>query len=296
LRRLFSVVLIFFFLAASGFKSLTGKATDLDKQKWIHGSEDCKSNHDPLIQVVAYDARTWILRQNKCIHYEAPFIFLFTGNEHSLLVDTGATTDEKFFPLRHVVDSILTANGSNNKKLIVAHTHSHGDHVAADEQFMTRINTEVFGLNWDAIQKHFGFDEMNSTSTIELGNRLVHVLSIPGHHQTSLAFYDPQTNLMFTGDTFYPGRLYVLDWPSFKKSVKSILRLAEEKKVTQFIGNHIEMTNQNGIDYPTGSIYQPHEHILPLTMEQLKELDRALDRLGDLPKYEVHHHFIIYPK
>ena len=222
-------------------------------------------------------------------------MFLFLGSEQSLLVDTGATTDEKFFPLRHVVDSILSANGGSNKKLIVAHTHSHGDHVAADEQFITRANTEVIGLRLDEVQKYFGFDD-NSTSAIELGNRLINVHSVPGHHPTSLAFFDPQTNLMFTGDTFYPGRLYVRDWPAFKKSIKRILRQAEEKMVTQFIGNHIEMTVKKGIDYPVGTTFQPDEHILPLTLAQLKELDDTLARLGELPTHEVHDHFIIYPK
>ena len=133
-------------------------------------------------------------------------------------------------------------------------------------------------------------------SSMELGNRVINVLSVPGHDLTSLAFYDSKTNFLFTGDTFYPGRLYVREWTAFKKSIKRIVHFAEEKNVTQFIGNHIEMTNKNGIDYPVGSTFQPHEHVLPMTMAQLKELDSALDRLGDSPKLEVHDHFIIYPK
>ena len=273
----------------------TAREVDLGQQTWIHGSADCSTNHDPLIQVVPYQEHTWILRQNKCNHYEAPFIFLLVGKEQSLLMDTGAPTDEKLFPLRQVVDSILMANGTN-KKLIVAHTHSHIDHVAGDEQFKRRADTEVIGLSWDIVQKYFGFDKTNSRSTIELGRRSVEVLSIPGHHQTSLAFYDRQTGILFTGDTFYPGRLYVRDWPAFRKSIKLMLGFAKKKNIKQFIGNHIEMTSKKGIDYPVGSTYQPDEHILPLTLGQLKELDDALEILGDSPKREVHDHFIIFPK
>src|SRR5258706_13631357 len=120
------------------------------------------------------------------------------GEEQSLLIDTGATGDEKYFPLRHVVDSILLANGGSNKKLIVAHSHSHSDHVAADDQFKNRPNTELVGLSWDTIQKYFALGINNSTSTIELGKRQIKILSIPGHHQTSLAFYDLQTRLLLT--------------------------------------------------------------------------------------------------
>ena len=295
MRRLFLIVSISFFLVGLNLNSESKKGIDLTKQKWIHGSQDCKNNRDPFIQVVRYNANTWMLRQNKCIHYEAPFIFLLVGTDQSLLIDTGATVDEKSFPLRHVVDSIFLANNLN-QKLVVAHTHSHGDHIAADEQFKTRTNTEVIGLSWDAVQGYFGFTDANSNSSMDLGNRAINVLSIPGHHPTSLAFYDSQTNLLFTGDTFYPGRLYVRDWLAFKKSVKLMRRFAEEKNVTQLIGNHIEMTSKKGVDYPVGSTFQPDEHILPLTIEQLKELDKALDQLGDLPRREIHHHFIIYPK
>jgi len=286
----------FFLVIALGSCTHSPKEIDLEKQVWIHGSADCKTNTEPLIQVMQYNTDTWILRQNKCVHYEAPFIFLLMGEEQSLLVDTGATGDEKYFPLRNVVDSILLANGGSNKNLIVAHSHSHSDHVAADDQFKNRFNTEVIGLSWDAIQKYFSLDSNNSASTIELGNRQIKILSIPGHHQTSLAFYDSQTRLLFTGDTFYPGRLYVRDWFAFKKSIKRLLLFAKENKVRQFIGNHIEMTNQKRIDYPIGSTYQPDEDVLPLAIEQLKELGQALDRLGDSPKREVHDHFIIYPK
>ena len=86
------------------------------------------------------------------------------------------------------------------------------------------------------------------------------------------------------------------DWLAFKKSIKLLLQFAKENDVGQFMGNHIEMTNQKGIDYSIGSTYQPDEHALPLTLDHLQELDNALDKLGDSPKLEVHDHFIIYPK
>jgi hydroxyacylglutathione hydrolase len=294
LRQLQFLIFSSLLIVGTNFSFQSINEIDLAKTKWIHGSPDCKANQEPLIQVVAYDSRTWILRQNKCIHYEAPFMFLLAGRDENLLVDTGATLNENTFPLRRVVDSIIGTNGLN-KKLVVAHTHSHGDHVAADEQFTTRENTEVIGLSWEAVQKYFGFTDSNATSSLDLGNRSIRILWVPGHHQTSVAFYDPETKLFFTGDSFYPGRLYVRDWPAFKKSVKRILAFAKENNVTQCIGNHIEMTSKKGIDYPVGTTYQPDEHILPLTLAQLQELDKALDTL-DTPKLDVHDDFVIVPK
>ena len=44
-------------------------ALDLERVAWQHGAADCASQTDPAIQVVRYDAQTWILRQNKCLNY-----------------------------------------------------------------------------------------------------------------------------------------------------------------------------------------------------------------------------------
>ena len=74
---------------------------------WIHGSEAAKYNTDPDIQVHACDEHTYILRQNKAVHYEAPFMFLLFGGARALLLDTGATASPQFFPLRRTVDSII---------------------------------------------------------------------------------------------------------------------------------------------------------------------------------------------
>ena len=74
---------------------------------WIHGSPAAKYNTDPDIQVHAYDEHTYILRQNMAVHYEAPFMFLLLGRSAALLLDTGATADPRFFPLRRTVDQII---------------------------------------------------------------------------------------------------------------------------------------------------------------------------------------------
>jgi glyoxylase-like metal-dependent hydrolase (beta-lactamase superfamily II) len=121
----------------------------IEKIKWIHGSQDCDNNTDPPIQVVQYDNNTWILRQNKCLNYEAPFMFLFVGSDKALLMDTGATEDPKRFPLYKTVQAILNEwqrDHENKLELIVAHTHNHNDHRAGDAQFRGKPNTTVVGL------------------------------------------------------------------------------------------------------------------------------------------------------
>ncbi len=63
----------------------------LRDKKWIHGSADCKTSEDPAIEVFRYDQSSYILRQNKCLSFEAPFIYVLVGDEKVLVLDTGAT-------------------------------------------------------------------------------------------------------------------------------------------------------------------------------------------------------------
>ena len=132
---------------------------DLDV-RWIHGSRPANRNTDPKIQVHAFDPHTFILRQSKAVHYEAPFLYLFCGNDRALLLDTGATSDPAAFPLRETVDGILgdwlAARPRDSYELIVAHTHGHGDHVAADAQFDGRPATTVVPADREAACSFFG--------------------------------------------------------------------------------------------------------------------------------------------
>ncbi|MCY7422303.1 MAG: MBL fold metallo-hydrolase [Chitinophagaceae bacterium] len=272
----------------------------LNKTKWIHGAANCKQNKDEAIQVVQLNTNTWILRQNKCINYEAPFMFLFAGEKKALLMDTGATEDSSLFPLYETVAKLLTPTakaGSRALELIVAHTHAHGDHIAGDIQFKNKPNTKVVGLNVEDVTSVFNIKNWPvENGSIDLGNRLLEIIPIPGHQQASIAVYDTETNILLTGDSFYPGRLYIRDWPAFVVSTQRLLDFATNHKVSYLLGNHIEMTTTPGKDYVTGTTYQPDEHALPLKITELAELNNALKKLGDKPAKETHDSFIIYPK
>ena len=273
--------------------------TNLLKQHWIHGSEDCQQNTDELVQVVQYDQSTWILRQNKCTNYEAPFMFLFLGQDKALLLDTGATTEAASFPLYETVHAIVEDwQKLQNKEiaLVVAHTHRHGDHYAADAQFRGQPNTTVVGIQKAAVIDFFGFINWpNDTVDFELGNRTLKLIPIPGHQEASIAIYDTSSKLLLTGDTFYPGRLYVNDWSSFKISINRLVEFSNNHEIAYILGNHIEMSTTDGIDYPIGTTYHPEEQQLPLTVEDLQTLQFSLNKLGDKSTKQVHKNFIIYP-
>ena len=238
------------------------EAVDLNAQNWIHGSENCEDNVDPPIQIVKYNSNTWILRQNKCTNYEAPFMFLFLGKDKALLMDTGATKEDDIFPLYKTVEQIISNWSEKNGEvdLIVAHTHKHGDHFAGDGQFDGKPNTTVIGLEVEDVQASFKITNWpEEIVDFDLGNRLMKIIPIPGHEASSIAVYDTYTRILLTGDSFYPGRLYVEDWNAFKMSIERLVKFTNHNEISTILGNHIEMTQTPGVDYPVGTIYQQNE-------------------------------------
>lgn len=276
------------------------KSGNLQEISWIHGSKNCRENNDPLIQVFQFDPSTWILRQNKCTNYEAPFMFLFAGTEKALLVDTGASSSAEIFPIKQVVTELLqdweTESGNVLEELIVAHSHGHGDHQAADGQFEGNPNTTVIAKPVEAVKIFFGLNRWpEGESEYDLGERKLKIFPIPGHHESSIAFYDNRTKILLTGDTFYPGRLYIQDWDAFRKSINRINLFINENEVSHFLGNHIEMKNQPKLDYPIRTIFQPNEHQLSLKVADFRELYNSIQEMGIKPIRKTHNSFIIYP-
>jgi glyoxylase-like metal-dependent hydrolase (beta-lactamase superfamily II)/DNA-binding beta-propeller fold protein YncE len=271
----------------------------IEKVQWIHGSADCKQNTDPPIQVVQCNSNTWILRQNKCLNYEAPFVFVLCGETNALLIDTGATEDSVSFPLHHVIDSLMHKfylERYSKIELVVAHTHAHGDHHAADSQFVGKPRVKVVGLRLSEVKSFFKISDWPiQIQKFDLGKREIDLIPIPGHEETSLAFFDRETGFLFSGDTFYPGRLYVRDWQAFRLSIRRLLNFSKTHSIKNFVGNHIEMTDVAGKDYPIGTAFQPAEHSLPLSVNDLHKLNDELEKLGDSAKLVTMDDFIIYP-
>lgn len=246
---------------------------------WIHGHRRGAPDIDPEFQVRALDETTYVLRQSKARTFEAPFLYLLVGTERALLLDTGAVKDPDRCDLRRVVDALMPPGLS----LLVAHTHSHGDHVAGDAQLASRPDTIVVGRSFDESVAGWGFTSWpEEVITLDLGGRALEVTGIPGHHETSVAVFDPQTGSLMTGDSVYPGRLYVRDPASYLESIERLTEFASTRPVRRVLGCHIEMSRDGG-DYPLGARYQPREAPLPLTFADLVAVRDAARAAGSRP-------------
>ncbi|MEJ7912039.1 MAG: MBL fold metallo-hydrolase [Chitinophagaceae bacterium] len=279
--------------------SVHKKVTDLSAVKWIHGAAECASNKDVDIQIVRYDATTWILRQNKCSHYEAPFLFLLLGKDRAILMDSGASGDEKLFPLYETVRKLIATQTKASDQLlplILAHTHNHSDHKAGDKQFENKPGITVVGVEVADVQSFFQLTNWPlQNGQIDLGDRKIDIIPIPGHEKASIALYDHNTKILLTGDSFYSGRLYINDWLSYQESISRLTLFAQKHQVKYILGNHIEMTSQPGVDYPVGTKFQPDEPGLVLYVKDLELLHSSLQKLGANPARKIHDRFIIYP-
>ena len=278
--------------------SATSRAGDLSELRdkvWIHGAEDCETNRDPPLQVFRFDADTYVLRQNKCVNYEAPFIYVLFGQHTVFVQDTGATEDAAQFPIYETIRKLMHGRGSPQLKMLVTHSHSHGDHRAGDAQFRGKPGVTLVEPNNEAVRNYFGFTHWpEGTATVDLGGRSLTVLPAPGHQTESLAVFDPHTGWLLTGDSVYPGRLYVWDWPTFKASVRRMAEFARTQPVTAVMGTHIELS-RTGEQFPAGSTFQPNEASLVLTPEDLAQLDRLLQKAGDEPKEIATTSYVVSP-
>jgi glyoxylase-like metal-dependent hydrolase (beta-lactamase superfamily II) len=287
-------------LLVMSLPTYAGSFDRISQKQWIHGSENCKSNTDPGIEIFQFNETTYILRQNKCVNFEAPFIYVLFG-EHTVLVhDTGATVDEKKFPLYKTVTSLISArhqpDNSTPLRILVSHSHSHNDHTAGDSQFRGKANVKLIEPNERSMHSFFGFSDWpHGAAAIDLGQRRLNIVPVPGHLKDSIAIYDSQTQWLLSGDTFYPGRLYIDDWSAYLASIARLVDFTESNTVSVILGSHIEMSKQAGKAYSLGSTFQPNEASLVLSVQDLLVLHNKLTESGEDPKKTVLEKFVIHP-
>jgi hydroxyacylglutathione hydrolase len=255
--------------------------------QWAHGTPNCDHSTDPPLQTHRAGPTTFVIRQSKCSSFEAPFMYLLIGRGRSLLIDTGApASNGDDVPLRATIDALLTPHAPPGERhpLIVAHSHAHVDHAATDHSFLQRPGTLVLGPDRADIQRQFGIARWPAgAGRLDLGGRVLAVLPVPGHEPLHLAFHDSETGALFTGDSLYPGRLVVNDWPAYRASARRLAAFARRATVSCVLGAHVEMSRTPGRLFPIGSTFQPDEHPLQLLPADLLDWTNACERLGDHP-------------
>ena len=222
-------------------------------------------------------------------------MFLLFGQDRVLLEDTGAGGIDISGTVYGIIDDWLAENGRESIELVVVNSHAHGDHVAGNSMFEGMPDTTVVTPSVAGLTDYFGIGEWpNEVVEFDLGGRVVDVIPIPGHQTSHIALFDHGEGLLLTGDTLYPGRLYIADPASYAESIHRLVDTVPEADVCHVLGTHVEMTQTPGQDFPFGADEHPDEHVLELSWDHLAELRDAVDAPA-YPDYDAHDDFILYP-
>jgi glyoxylase-like metal-dependent hydrolase (beta-lactamase superfamily II) len=202
-----------------------------------------------------YRIRTGVFALYEPHQSEEAISYLIIGSKRALLFDTGLG----------IADIKKTAQELTSRPISVLNSHTHNDHVGDNWRFdgiygmdtaFTRKNAK--GSTADAQAElapgelcgplPAGFDAkaystrpfvithwLHDGDTIDLGQRTLHVLAIPGHTPDSIALVDLDSGLLFTGDTYYPGPIFLYrpetDLDAYVASMRKLVALAPWIKV-----------------------------------------------------------------
>jgi glyoxylase-like metal-dependent hydrolase (beta-lactamase superfamily II) len=246
--------------------------------KWIYGSNIAARNRDPRIQAVQYNEDTYILRQNVCVHWEAPFTYLLFGNQGALLIDTGASAEAQYYPLRSTVDAIVTRWAQMRRKKSVPLTVvlTSGEDIAQNQGLKQFAGRPGSTLAPAPLAEMKGFYKLsgswpNGASKIDLGGRVIEGIPTPGAHRDGLSFYDPYTRFLFTGDLIFPGKINISNDKDYLASLLRLKRYMLTHPVKWMMGGHVEMQFVPGKAYPRFATYKPYERLLQMEPQLLDD-------------------------
>ena len=202
---------------------------------------------DPWFEV--YKIRPGVFAIYEPHQFEEVISYLIAGDQKALLFDTGMGISN----IKAVAEALTKLPVS------IINSHTHNDHVGDNWRFsdiyamptnFTRTNAK--GSSADAQAElapgsicgslPAGFDAkryrtkpfhishwLHDGQKIELGGRTLQVIATPGHTPDAIALLDAKNGLLFTGDTFYLGPIWLFrpetDLDAYVGSVKKLAAL-----------------------------------------------------------------------
>lgn len=191
---------------------------------------------------------------------EETISWLILGSKRAVLLDTGMGIDD----LQHTIEELT------DLPITVLNTHTHNDHVGSNWQFddvrnfdlpFTHENSSGSREDAQAEIAHgeicgnlpAGFDAphyetkpwrisayIHDNDLIDLGGRMLRIIATPGHTPDALSLFDEANGLLWTGDTFYPGPIWLFrpetDFVAYEHSLQRLSMLAP--KVKLLLGAH----------------------------------------------------------
>ncbi|MBO3698104.1 MBL fold metallo-hydrolase [Roseivirga sp. E12] len=189
-------------------------------------------------------------------NFQEVISYLILGEDKALLFDTGMGMNS----IKTVVEELTPL------PITVLNSHTHYDHIGGNHEFdqILAMNTQYTigrsenGMDHSIVshevtqeaiclEKAKGLDTANYTikpfkiselitheHIIDLGNRQLEVIASPGHTPDAIVLIDKENGLMWTGDTFYEGPIWLFDpetdLVSYQESVNRLYRKSKGLK------------------------------------------------------------------
>lgn len=188
--------------------------------------------------------------------FEEVISYLIVGTRRALLFDTGLGVAS----IREVVDHLTKL------PVRILNSHTHFDHTGGNAEFPDILNEDTSFTRSNAMGQSNLYSRdalapericgklpagvrsdgysirpwhithaIHDGERIDLGGRQLEILFTPGHTPDSLSLLDRNSGLLFTGDTFYPGPIYLFtpetDFAAYARSVSRLAGLAPGLKL-----------------------------------------------------------------
>ncbi len=150
---------------------------------------------------------------------ENMYILWDEASHEAVVIDPGMMREGE----REMVTKFIDEHQLNVKHVLL--THLHVDHITGARWLADKTGADVCGSALDNPLgqelpdqvAHFRINievepltvdrNLSEGDTLQLGDEIIQVLHVPGHSPGGLAFYVPQSNLLFSGDTIFNGSI-----------------------------------------------------------------------------------------
>lgn len=171
-----------------------------------------------MAEIIQIDGKTWRI--------EDGFVrfFLLVGEEKAALIDSGVNCP----------DASDIAKKLTSKPLILLNTHGDGDHTSGTNGF---ANIYIHPLDYVGCEVKNRYPNtsmipLNDGDVIDLGNRALKIIHIPGHTKGSVAFLDIANRVLYAGDSVQKGHIYMFGMKRcpelFEKSLDKLIAIKSE--------------------------------------------------------------------
>ena len=144
-------------------------------------------------EIIQINRNSWRIEDN------GVRFFLLTGTERALLVDSG----------RNVTNARDIASSLTDLPISLLNTHADGDHVAGNGQFESFYMHPAEEDNYRRGNRPGTIIPVHEGGVLDLGNRKLEVIHLPGHTPGSIALLDSGNRVLISGDPIQDGRIFM---------------------------------------------------------------------------------------